>query len=319
MTSRGPWLDPGEHRERRGAGVARGWRGTLVLLAWLIAMAACGGDAEPTGGGAEPETADIEPVPAETEVESPPTGVDEPGADRPSGESDAAEGGGLLNEVDGEGDSEGGGDEGTGDDETEGIAAEPAAASRIPAGTRLSVISEEDISTADYAPNDPVLVTVAEHVMDSAGAVLLPRGVNLLGRVVDAAGSGGPGEAPVLEIAFETLSAWDYERPIEGTVVGAEVVLDAEAQAMRRASAGRVAAVTVVPGKILAGSVIIVELRAPVLVPPAYMWPDSVLLADSVFLPDSVFRVDSFPGGNPVLQVDTVPRRDTLGADPYSR
>ena len=298
MTSRGPWMDPGEHRERRGAGVARGWRGPLVPLAWLIVTVACGGDAEPAGSGAEPGAADSEPVPAEAEVESPRTEADDPGADGVPG---------------GPGAAEGVGDEGTGDDETEGIAAEPAAASRVPAGTRLIVMSAEDISTADYATNDPVLVTVAEHVMDSAGAVLIPRGVSLLGRVVDAVGSGGPGEAPVLEIAFETLSGWDYERPVEGTVVEAEVVLDAEAQAMRRASAGRVAAVTVVPGKILAGSVIVVELRAPVLVPPAYMWPDSVLLADSVF------RADLFPGGNPVLRVDTVPRRDTLGAGPYSR
>ena len=245
MTSRGPWTEPREHRERWGAGPARPRLGSLVPFAWLIVAAACGGDAEPAGGGAEPGAADRDSVPAETVEESPRAEVDDPGAVGVPGEPDAAD--------DGEGDGEGGGDQVADVDEAEGVDAEPATASVVPAGTRLSVTSAEDISTADYAPNDPVLVTVAEHVIDSAGAVLIPRGVNLLGRVVDAAGSGGPGEAPVLEIAFETLSGWDYERPVEGTVVEAEVVLDAEAQAKRRASAGRVAAVTVVPGKILAG------------------------------------------------------------------
>ncbi|MCY4398072.1 MAG: hypothetical protein OXE96_01830 [Gemmatimonadetes bacterium] len=311
MTSRGRWTHPREHRERRGAGLAWCRRAGLLPVAWLTLTVACGGDTEPAGGGAEPGAAEREPVPAEPETEPPRSEVEEAGAVGVSGDPEAAD--------EGEGEVEGGSDRVGEDDEAEGVDAEAVPPSRVPAGTRLSVTSAQDISTADYSANDPVLVTVAEHVVDSSGAVLIPQGVSLLGRVVDATGSGGPGEAPILEIAFETLSGRDYERPVEGTIIEADVVLDAEAEAMRRASAGRVAAVTVVPGKILAGSVIVVELRAPVSVPPVFMWLDSLFEGDSLFRADSSFRADTFPGRDPFLRLDTLPRRDTIGIRPAGR
>lgn len=155
----------------------------------------------------------------------------------------------------------------------------------IPAGTRISVLSDEDISTADYMVDDPVVATVWEDVMGVDGTVLIPAGTRMLGRVLASVGSGGAGEDPVLEIAFETLSSWTWERPVEGTVAEALVVLDPAGDFERRRAEGRRAAVTMVPGKIMAGSLIVVELRAPVLVPPALVLPDSVMQGDTLPLP----------------------------------
>lgn len=152
----------------------------------------------------------------------------------------------------------------------------------IPAGTRISVLSDEDISTADHSVDDPVVATVWEDVMGVDGMVLIPAGTRMLGRVLASVGSGGAGEDPVLEIAFETLSSWTWERPVEGTVAEALVVLDPAGDFERRRAEGRRAAVTMVPGKIMAGSLIVVELRAPVLVPPALVLPDSVIRGDTV-------------------------------------
>ena len=107
-------------------------------------------------------------------------------------------------------------------------------------------------------------------------------------------GSGGAGEPAVLEIDFETLSAERYERPIEGAVVNRPMILDPAAARRRRSASGRVAAMTVVPGLIMAGTIIVVELRAPVEVPPFAdpggppPWGDSLdARADSVVRPDT--------------------------------
>lgn len=153
---------------------------------------------------------------------------------------------------------------------------------RIPAGTRIRVALDEEVSTDVYRPGDAVVATVAAAVTDGAGAVLIPRGAKLLGRIVTAAGSQGVGEAPVLEIYFETLSALNAEWPVEGAVVSAPVELDAQAEAMRRLSRSRSGRDTEVPGEIAAGAEVEVELRAPVRVSPMVVPADSLLPGDSV-------------------------------------
>lgn len=138
---------------------------------------------------------------------------------------------------------------------------------RVPAGTRVRLAAETDISTNVHGVGDPVIATVVQDVVDRRGEVLIPQGAYFLGRVEASAGSGGIGEPPVLEVAFETLSAWNYERPVESVVVDAAVTLDPEADRARRSARGR-GATRVVPGRIMAGSVIVVQLREPVFVPP---------------------------------------------------
>lgn len=269
------------------------WTGLLcVLLA-----AACGGGADSAADGGE--TADS----AAGGGSASPGGVKDtiPGAGDSvpgpwAGRQDAAPV--ELDTMDGAG----------ADELAAGIAPEPLRAIRIPAGTRVNVVADEDISTAEYRVGDPVIATVIHDVLGPGAGRLLPRGVRLLGRVKASMGSGGPGESPVLEIAFETLSAQSYERPVEGVVVNAPVVLDPAAARARRSASGRVAAVTTVPGLIMKGTIIGVELRAPVRV-PAPAAP-----VQPVPGPDSVSEGDSLPRGDSVVRGDSAARPDTTPA-----
>ncbi len=146
--------------------------------------------------------------------------------------------------------------------------ANPTVLHRVPAGTRVRLAAQSDISTDEYAAGDAVIATVTQDVTDGAGTTLIPEGAYFLGRVEASAGSYRVGEPPVLEIAFETLSNWTWERAIETVIVDVAVTLDAQADRARR-SAGDRDALVVVPGRIAAGSVIVVQLREPVLVPVA--------------------------------------------------
>ena len=264
----------------------KGWGAGFAVLASVALFAACGGDADPaaddgapapvttgadgTGGGVEQDAArERDPVTGpRTPPEVPlPTDRDDPGVD------DALVGAGDEGEV-GEGD-------GTAEPEEGGVVP----MRRVLAGTRIIVTSDEEISTGEYMPGDAVVATVAEDVLGPDGVVGIPRGVKLLGRVMAAVGSGGPGEAPILEIDFETLSGPRYERPVEGAVVEMELVLDPEGRDGRRGAG----ASALIPGKVMAGGVIVVELRAPLVVPPFVALADS-LQADSVPSADTVPR-----------------------------
>ena len=229
----------------------------LAVLACVVLSGSCGGDGEPSADGAEdglPVDSDTTSQTGDAEAAPPRTDLDDPGVD------EGLEGAGV-GEVE---DVAGFEDEELIDDVPPG----PPRSLRIPAGTRINTAPDEDISTAEYQVGDPVIVTVTHDVLGPSGQSLLPQGVRLLGRVRTSMGSGGPGENAVLEIDFETLSADRYERPIEGAVVNRPVILDPVAARRRRSTSRRVAAVTVVPGLIMAGTIIVVELRAPVYVPP---------------------------------------------------
>ncbi len=247
----------------------------LLLAAWLPLCVACGGDADSAGqsvGEAEGVSAPGGVVgdEVESDIVPPPADTEDPRVEP------------ALDTLPTAGDT----DSLAGDaPEASDSVAMPPPDVLIPAGTRISVISDEDISTADYSVDDPVVATVWEDVAGVDGAILIPAGTRMLGRVLASVGSGGVGEAPVLEIAFETLSSWTWERPVEGSVAEALVVLDPAGDFERRRADGRWAAVTMVPAKIMAGSLIVVELRAPVLVPPALVLPDSVMRGDTVPLP----------------------------------
>ena len=269
---------------------AKNRRGVSAGLLCLILTATCGGDAESSADGAETVDSaaqDAPSVPRDGEGGPAGTDGDDPGARE--GREGAAPG--ELGDLGGT----------RTDQSVEDVTPAPLRGIRIPAGTRIDVVADEDISTAEYRVDDPVITTVIHDVRSPGGERLLPQGVRLLGRVKASVGSGGPGENPVLEIGFETLSAYRYERPVEGAVVNAPMVLDPSAARARRSAAGRVAAVTEVPGLIMAGTIIVVELREPVYLPPftAPVEPvtagDSVLKGDSVPQEDSAARPDTIP------------------------
>lgn len=275
---------------RSRARAARGrcaWPAALLLAALA---AACGGDAESAADGeAAPDSADGD-VPSSSEGEE---------AVAPGAEGEVRENGDSAPDAPADASAGLAGIEADGP--RNDFAPEPVRTTRIAAGTRIDVVADMDISTAAYRVGDPVVATVIRDVRGPGGERLLPQGVRLLGRVKASAGSGGPGERPVLEIAFETLSAYSYERPVEGVVVNAPVILDPAAARARRSASGRVAAVTEVPGLIVAGTVIAVELRAPVEVPPFAAPAGSVPRGDSAQEADSAVR-DSVLAGVPVLR-----------------
>ena len=254
---------------------------TMAAVAAAALLGGCGGggdaDGEDTGaeaGIAAQPTDAVAPPPTDTAALPPPTDLDDPGpAEGP--ESGAAT--------------------------TDTTAADSLAADstdlperpvqlRVPPGTRVRLTAEIDISTDEYDVGDPVIATVVQDVTDPSGETLIPQGTYFLGRVEASASSGGIGEPAILEVAFETLSAWNYERPIESVVVDAPVTLDPDAERARRSGSGRDALRTV-PGIIAAGSVIVVQLREEVMVPAADpLVPDSVSAVDTVAAADTVPR-----------------------------
>lgn len=268
---------PGGFRRRSGGNR----RGPLAGILCVALTGACGGDAESAAeGAATGDSAAGGPASAAGGSEDVRLGSDLGGT-----------GAGKVPEAtSGESGGRGGPEK---EESRKGLVPEPIPLIRIPAGTRINVVADEDISTAAYRVDDPVIATVIHEVRGPGGERLLPQGVRLLGRVKASAGSGGPGESPVLDIAFETLSSHSYERPVEGIVVNAPVVLDPAAARARRSASGRVAAVTEVPGLIMAGTIIGVELRAPVRVPP---FAPPALRGDSAAAKDSAGGPDTVPG-----------------------
>ena len=261
------------------------WYRELAVLAataaCVVVSASCGGDGEssaedglPAGSEATVQPAGQEPAPPRPDVDDP--DVDDPDVDDP-----------VVDEgLEGMGEDPGMDTTGVeGEELAEDSTPEVPGSIRIPAGTRINAAPDEDISTAEYRIDDPVIVRVVRDVLGSHGELLLPRGVRLLGRVRTSIGSGGPRESAVLEIDFETLSADRYERPIEGAIVNRPVILDPVATRRRQSAPGRERTMAVVPGLIMGGTIIVVELRAPVDVPP---WGDSLMLrGDSVVRPDT--------------------------------
>lgn len=236
------------------------WELTVLTALACVLAGACGGDGEPSGEADDDEApVDADTASAPDDTLSGPIGadLDDPAVDEwPEGIVGAEH-------------EDSAGFEG--EDPFEDTVPGPLQPIRIPAGTRINASPGRDISTAEYRVDDPVIVAVTHDVLGPNGELLIPEGVRLLGRVRASMGSGGPGENPVLEIDFETLSADRYERPVEGVVVNRPVILDPVAARRRRSASGRLAARTMVPGLIMAGTIIVVELRAPVDVPP----PDS--------------------------------------------
>lgn len=127
-------------------------------------------------------------------------------------------------------------------------------------GARIATTADWAVSAQDHVAGDPVSVTVSEDYAPEGGPVLIPRGAKLLGRVRVAEAAQGPGETPFLEVGFETLSASEYERPVETLIVETGPAAD---QAVAQ------------PGTIAEGAVVVVEIRRLVRLPPASSAPPS--------------------------------------------
>ena len=230
------------------------------------------------------ETREPPATPPDTERDGPGAADPRGGPGNPAGDAAGFQEGGVVL----------GGAQGTGATSTG--APEEVPTRRVPAGTRIRVTVDDEISTDLYRSGDAVVATVADEVTDPSGEVLIPRGVKLLGRILTSMGSPGVDEPPVLEIAFETLSALNGEWPVEGAVINVPVVEDSRAGIARRFQRNR-GRNREVPGVIAEGAVVVVELRAGVRVGPM-MGPEG-------------FPWDTLPGWDTLPRPDTVPGRGT--------
>ncbi len=248
-------------KERTSTGRTRRWRMVLVGLTLALGglVGTCGEAGDPGSEDAALPEAET-PLPA-TDTASLPARTDVDEAGPAEGTTDSLFAADSLSATD----SLAAGDSLSAADDSTAIPEPPPL--RIPPGTRVRLATEADVSTDAYEVGDPVVATVIQEVVDRTGEILIPQGTYFLGRVEASAGSGGIGEPAILEVAFETLSAWNYERPIETVVVDVAVTLDEEADRARRSARGR-DALRVVPGVIRAGTTIVVQLRDPVFVPP---------------------------------------------------
>src|SRR5262249_60513662 len=77
----------------------------------------------------------------------------------------------------------------------------------IPPGTILPVILNETLNTAKVQDNDPVLFSLADDVRAGGhrGPVLIPRGSNVVGRVLRSQRAGHVGGRCQMDIAIDAL------------------------------------------------------------------------------------------------------------------
>lgn len=128
----------------------------------------------------------------------------------------------------------------------------------VAAGTRVQVVLDEEVSADRHLPGHAVIATVVADVTGPEGELLIGEGAKLLGRVAASEPSPGPGEDAHLEIAFETLSANGFERPLQAALAGG---------ARPSNPFGGFVEPRPYQGRIRAGTPLILEIRAAFAVP----------------------------------------------------
>ena len=256
----------------------------------MLLSAGCGAERDAAGDGMESGEGAESGLEAEAPEANPPSGdTDDPSRMTPpagpGGDPDAVADGLADPGVTADGADPVAGDSTAGGPDE--VALEELTTRRVPAGTRIRVTVDHELSTDLYRPGDAVVATVADSVTDPSGEVLIPRGVKLLGRILASEGSPAVDEPPVLEMAFETLSALNGEWPVEGAVINVPVVVDSRAGIARRLQRNRLSD-REVPGVIGEGAVVVVEFRAGFRV--------GAVVGPEAFPEDSLPVRDTLPG-----------------------
>lgn len=225
----------------RKTGTTSGWAVAACMggLAWSALTVGCRPDAEP-GPQAASEAGDG--VAGRDGVAGSPTAV-APGPETSAVPADSAS---ASQDPTGETGGAGVADSASAEDES------PAPTVQVLPGSRLAATADWEVSAERNRAGDPVSATVVEDYAPAGGPVAIPRGTKLLGRVKVAEAAQGPGETAFLEVGFETLSASDYERPVETLVVE---TTPAPGQAAAQ------------PGTIAEGALLVVEIRRALQVP----------------------------------------------------
>jgi hypothetical protein len=118
---------------------------------------------------------------------------------------------------------------------------QPVAAS-VAAGTSLAIRMNDELSTERSQAGDAFTATLTAPILDASGAVLIPAGATVRGRVTTVAPSTRVGQTATLGLAFETISFGGQSYPLHATVTRADV------QQRTRTSVGEQA------GKVAAGA-----------------------------------------------------------------
>lgn len=115
------------------------------------------------------------------------------------------------------------------------MTAEPAVA----AGTELTFVIDETISTDDAQPGQSFDAHVAEAVTGTGGTILIPAGAAARGTVVEARNSEGADDTAALVVRLETVEFGGTMVPVDGTVIRADT--DASADDSGAETAGKIA------------------------------------------------------------------------------
>jgi hypothetical protein len=114
------------------------------------------------------------------------------------------------------------------------------AGTAVGAGSMLALRMNDELSTERSQPGDGFTATLTEPVLDASGAVLIPAGATVRGRVTAVAPSTRVGQTATLQLAFEAISFGGRSYPLHATVARADV------QKKTRTSAGKQAATVAV-------------------------------------------------------------------------
>ena len=112
----------------------------------------------------------------------------------------------------------------------------------VPVGTTFAVRMNQELSTERNRAGDSFTARLEDPIVDANGAVIVPAGATVRGRVTAVAPSGRVGQTAAMKLAFEAVSFGGESYPLQATVQSADV------EQRSRTSAGETA------GKVAAGA-----------------------------------------------------------------
>lgn len=93
----------------------------------------------------------------------------------------------------------------------------------VAAGTSLSIRMNDELSTERSQVGDVFTATLSAPLRDASGAVVVPAGATVRGRLTAVAASGRVGQTATMHLAFEAISFDGQSYPLHATVERADV------------------------------------------------------------------------------------------------
>jgi hypothetical protein len=122
-------------------------------------------------------------------------------------------------------------------------------------GTSLSLTLNQTLSTETNQVGDAFTATLQHAITDASGAVVLPAGATVRGRLTQVEKSGHVGATGIIKVAFENVSFGGNSYPLDATVVRANPQRqNRTSTAENAAKVGAGAAAGAVLGRVLGGN-----------------------------------------------------------------